>query len=123
MLQRYAVPLTFLFAFDGEAKAWAALACEISVASCGDSPEDARKMIKEAVEIHVSSMIELGKAGDLAQPASAEDLAEYFSGEGVVAERHVLLVTVETEPGPKATSFEFLPSAVVPYCYPPLLAA
>jgi predicted RNase H-like HicB family nuclease len=116
MVQKHALPLTFLLAYDEEAKAWASFACEISVASCGDSVDDAREMLKEAVEIHVSSMVETDHLADLSRPPEPDYLAEYFSGDGVVTEYHTLFVVVETEPGPRAALLEFVPSAVAPFC-------
>jgi predicted RNase H-like HicB family nuclease len=116
MLARHAYPLTFLFAYDEEAKAWAAYACEISVASCGESLDDAREMIRDAVETTVSYEVEEGDAGRLARPAEAEYIAEFYSGEGVVTEHCTLLVSVETEPGPRVTSLEFIPLEFAPFC-------
>ena len=114
MSAKCAVPLTVLYAQDGDA--WVVLACELSVVTQGDSVEQAREMLKEAVEVYVSAVVELGQISELARPVEPEYLAEYFAGEGVITEYHSLLMTVEAEPAPKVVALEFVPSAVAPFC-------
>ncbi len=114
MATKYALPLMVLFVQDDDA--WVALACEISVVSQGDSLDDARRMIEDAVGLWVSYEIEEGRGDRLSRPAEPGYLAEYFSGEGVITEYYTLLLSVETEPQVKVTSLEFLPSSVAPFC-------
>ena len=114
MVEKHAVPLTFLIVRDGEA--WVSVACEIYVGSQGSTVDEAREMLKEALEINVSSAVELGQAEDLGSPIPAEDLAELLEvpREQVVVEYHTMLLNVETEPGPHLVSMEFLRSPVTP---------
>jgi predicted RNase H-like HicB family nuclease len=116
MRKRYAIPLTFLFSREEEA--WPALACEIGVASQGDSVEDAREMLKEAVEVSVSSLVEIGKLHEIEHPASPELLASFLSApsEDQITEYHTLLITVESEPAPRVEEMEFVSTAVRPGC-------
>jgi len=114
MVQKREIPLTFMYVYDDEAEAWAALAKEIFVASCGDSLEDARYMIRDAVSLTATVQIEDGRDGPLGQPTEADYLKEYFSGEGVVTERETLLLTIETEPALKVTSVDFASGYIMP---------
>ncbi len=114
MVEKYAVPLTFLLVRDDDA--WVSIACEIYVGSQGPSADEARAMLKEALRISVSSAVELGQADDLGSPIPAEDLAELLDvpREHVVVEYHTMLLSVETEPQPHLISIEFFRSSVTP---------
>jgi predicted RNase H-like HicB family nuclease len=118
MLTKVALPLTFLFSYHEESRAWASVACEISVASCGDSIDEARDMLKDAVRIHVSSMVKLGHLADLADPESPESIAELLAvpPEHRAIEYHTAILRLRSEPGPRLTSLQFLPTAVKPVC-------
>jgi len=117
MVHKYAFPLTFLFVYSEEEPAgWLAQSCEISAASDGETLDEARQMIQDAVGLLVSYELEEGQVERLARPVSPEHLAEYYSGDDVVTEYYTLVATVETEPKPKVLSLEFLPSSVVPFC-------
>jgi predicted RNase H-like HicB family nuclease len=125
MVAKYAVPLTILFAYDGETKRWASLACEITVGSDGETLDEAREMTKDAVSLWASFEIEEGAGSDLARPASAELLGRFLEvpSECRRVEYDTLLLTVETEPKPKVLSAEFLPSMVKPVgCQLPVVA-
>lgn len=43
-----------------EPEGYVSLCPELDVASCGDTPEDALDMLKEAVELYIQSAQELG---------------------------------------------------------------
>ena len=116
MAERYAVPLTFIYAREDDA--WPALACEIAVGSQGDSVDHAREMLKEAVEVSVSSLVEIGKFAEIERPASPELLSSFLNAapEDLVIEYHTLLIAIESDPRPAVTSMEFVPTAVKPGC-------
>ena len=113
---RVAYPLTFLLKKEGDG--WASLACEVDVASCGDTLDEAREMLKEAVEVSVSSLVEIGKFAEIERPASPELLASFLNvaPEDLVIEYHTLLIAIESDPRPAVTSMEFVPTAVKPGC-------
>jgi hypothetical protein len=75
-------------------------------------------MLKDAVGLYVSYMIEQGRARSLARPVPAADLAELIAAprENLVTEHHILLITAELEPSPTVTSMEFVPSMLEPVC-------
>jgi predicted RNase H-like HicB family nuclease len=117
---RVAYPLTFLLKKEGDA--WASLACEVDVASCGDTLEEAREMLKEAVALYVTDMVETGELDKIARPVPKEGLVEFATdppGE-LHFEYHTLLVSLSTTP----PTLEFLPSMVRPTdCQPAVAAA
>jgi len=116
MTVKYALPLTFLFAREGQL--WASLACEISVASYGDSVGKAREMLKEAAEAWVSAEAEQGRGDDLSLPVEADYLAEFMDvpREDLVIEYHASIVSARTGRKPAVTLAEFTPCAVPPAC-------
>jgi predicted RNase H-like HicB family nuclease len=93
--ERVLYPFTFIF--KQEDSAWCALACEVNVASCGNTPDDAREGLKEAVELYLSYMIEHGRRDEIARPTPKEDLAEICQGDYVV-EYYAALVDITTQP-------------------------
>jgi predicted RNase H-like HicB family nuclease len=111
--ERIAYPLTFLLHPEGDQ--WAALACEVDVASCGDSLDEARGMLKEAVELYVSYLLEHGRRDDIARPVPAEALQEFVEDGDLppTVESHTLLVTLT----PKVR-MEFVPTGLAPSCRP-----
>ncbi len=123
MAEQYALPLTFLFIREG--KQWTGLACEIDVASCGDSLEEAREMAKDAVQAYVTVMVEEDRVDDLSRPVPAADLAEIFNmpPEDLVTEYHTLLFSVEGEQELRVAAMSFLRSMVAPTCCHPKVAA
>jgi len=118
--QRLAYPLTFLLKKEGDL--WASLACEVDVASCGDTREEAREMLKEAVALYVTDMVESGELDKVARPVPKEGLVEFATdppGEMHI-EYHTLLVSLSAVP----PQLEFLPSMVRPAdCQPAVAAA
>ena len=117
---RVAYPLTFLLKKEGDG--WASLACEVDVASCGDILDEAREMLKEAVALYVTDMVESGELDRIARPVPKEGLVEFATdppGE-LHLEYHTLLVSLSTAP----PTLEFLPSMVRPTdCQPAVAAA
>jgi len=118
-VQRMAFPFTFLFKCEGDQ--WAALACEVDVASCGDTLEEARENLKDAVEVYVFHMLDLGRAAETARPVSEEALREFATDSPgqVTAEYHTLLVSLGTV-GP---TLEFVRSMVAPTSCQSLVSA
>jgi predicted RNase H-like HicB family nuclease len=116
-VERIAYPLTFLFRQEGEE--WSSLACEIDVASCGGTLEEAREGLKEAVELYVSHMLEQGMRDRIGRPVPEEALREFMSeGEGPPrTEYHTLLVTLAAVP-----EMEFVPSEIAPVARRPAAA-
>ncbi len=118
--ERVAYPLTFLLKKEGEL--WASLACEVDVASCGDTREAAREGLEEAVALYVTDMVEAGELDKISRPVPKEGLVEFATdppGE-VHVEYHTLLVSLATAP----PMLEFLPSMVRPAdCQPAVAAA
>ena len=106
---RIVYPLTFVFKREG--RLWSALACEIDVASCGKNLAEAREGIKEAVELHLSYMLEHGLRDKIANPVPAEALREFMElGDAPpTIESHTLLVTLTSE-----IQMEFVPTALAP---------
>ncbi len=127
MATKYALPLTFVFAYDAaETQRWAALACEVDVASDGRDVDEARWMIQDAVGLWTTFEIEEGRGDRLSRPIPPEELVEFIGdapADRVVVEYYTLLLTVEAEPRPKVTALEFVRSSVTPFCYPPRVAA
>jgi predicted RNase H-like HicB family nuclease len=118
--ERVAYPLTFLLKKEGNV--WASLACELDVASCGDSLDEAREMLKEAVALYVTDLVESGELDKVARPIPKEALVEFATdppGE-LHVEYHTLLVYLKSVP----PTLEFLPSMVRPAdCQPAVAAA
>jgi predicted RNase H-like HicB family nuclease len=107
--ERLAYPLTFVFHMEGDQ--WAALACEVDVASCGSTLDEAREMIKEAVELYVSYLLEHDRREDIARPVPAEALQEFVDDGDTppTVESHTLLVTLTPE-----IQMEFIPTGLAP---------
>ena len=98
-VERVAFPLTFLLKREGDQ--WASLACEVDVASCGDSLESAREMLKDAVETYVVYMINGGHMQEVYRPVSEADISGFLTdppGEHT-EEAHILLVELRRAPG------------------------
>lgn len=118
--ERLAYPLTFLLKKEGNL--WASLACEVDVASCGDTCEEAREMLKEAVALYVTDLVESGELDKVARPVPKEGLTEFATeppGE-LHIEYHTLLVSL----GAESPVLEYVPSMVTPAdCRPAVAAA
>jgi predicted RNase H-like HicB family nuclease len=54
-------PITARIEWDGQTQTYASWSPELGVASCGDSPEEALEMLKEAIRGHLSVAREFGK--------------------------------------------------------------
>jgi len=90
--ERIAFPLTFLLKREGDQ--WASLACEVDVASCGDTLESARQALKDAIETYVVYMINEGRMDEVYRPLAESDIADFLTdppGE-YKEEAHILLV-------------------------------
>jgi len=109
--ERLAYPFTFLFRREG--KQWSALACEVDVASCGDTLEEAREGLKEAVELYISYMLENGLRDKVARPVPREDLAEFCSGKHEV-EYYAMIVDLVPRPAPHLLEMQFVRSELAP---------
>ncbi len=79
---RLVYPLTFVFKQEDDQ--WSALACEVDVASCGDTLDEAREGLKDAVELYLSYMLENGFRDKVARPVPQQDLVEFCAGERIV---------------------------------------
>jgi predicted RNase H-like HicB family nuclease len=111
--ERIVYPLTFVFKREG--RLWSALACEIDVASCGRNLAEAREGIKEAVELHLSYMLEHGLRDKIANPVPAEAMTEFCEGRGTVKfEYHTAIVDLEQKPEAPAVSMQFVRSELAP---------
>jgi predicted RNase H-like HicB family nuclease len=109
--ERVVYPFTFLLKRgDNE---WSALACEVDVASCGSSIDEAREGLKEAVELYLSYMIEHGLRDEVARSVPPKDLAEFCQGEHTV-EYHALIVDIVARPAVHLTRMEFVRSELAP---------
>jgi len=96
--ERVAFPLTFLLKREGDQ--WASLACELDVASCGDTLESARQALKDAVETYVVYMINEGRMDEVYRPVAESDIADFLTeppGEHK-EEAHILLVEFRQAP-------------------------
>lgn len=122
--ERIAFPLTFLFRQEGEQ--WVSLACEVDVASCGESRDEAREGLKDAVELYIAYLLEAGERAAISRPVPREAIAEFRSeaGDTFAVERHTLVVVLKpATPKPKLR-MEFIPTGVEPAaCDVPLAAA
>ena len=110
--ERLVYPLTFVFRQEGDQ--WSALACEVDVASCGDTLEQAREGLKDAVELYISYMLENGLRGKVARPVPATDLAELCGSRQVTVEYHVLGLDLISGPVPRPAQMEFVRSELTP---------
>ncbi len=107
--ERIAYPLTFLLRREGGQ--WSSLACEVDVASCGETLEEAREGLKEAVGLYISAMLEEGKRDSIARPVPQDALRE-FMAEGDEAPR-IEYYTLIVVPVPDM-EMEFVPSELAP---------
>lgn len=104
-VERVAYPFTFIFKReDGE---WSALACEVDVASCGSSVDEARDGLKEAVELYLAYMIENGLRDQVERRVPSADLAEFCQGEHQV-EHYALIVDIIQRPAIHPSAMEFV---------------
>jgi predicted RNase H-like HicB family nuclease len=109
--ERVVYPFTFVFKQeDGQ---WAALACEVDVASCGSTLEEARDGLKEAVGLYLAYMIEHGLRDQVARPVSREGLTEFCQGEHTV-EYHAAIVDIISRPVVRLSSTQFVRSELAP---------
>ncbi len=110
--ERVAFPFTFLLKREGDQ--WASLACEVDVASCGDTQEEALEGLKEAVELYVVSMLEEGRLSEIERRVPADALAEFFGDhpEEVIVEHRTLVVALVPPSQAAESSGEFLRSVV-----------
>jgi predicted RNase H-like HicB family nuclease len=109
--ERAVYPFTFVFKQEGEQ--WAALACEVDVASCGSTLDEAREGLQEAVELYVTYLLEHDLRDQVARPVPAEVLAEFCQG-GHRTEYHSLIVDIVTRPAAHLKRMEFVPSQLEP---------
>jgi predicted RNase H-like HicB family nuclease len=117
--ERVVYPFTFVFTQeDGE---WSALACEVDVASCGSSLDEARKGLEEAIELYLGYMIGHGLSSEIERPVPRDDLVELWQGNPTI-ERHALIVDIITYPVVQLSAMEFVRSALTPAdCRPALV--
>jgi predicted RNase H-like HicB family nuclease len=93
MAERIAFPLTFYLKQEGDQ--WAALSPEVAVSSCGDTLDEARQALKDAVETYVVYMIGTGRIAEIPRQLSQEQVLDFLTdppGRHEV-EEHVLLVS------------------------------
>jgi predicted RNase H-like HicB family nuclease len=109
--ERLVYPLTFVFKQEGDQ--WSALACEVDVASCGDTLDEAREGLKDAVELYVSYMLENGHREKVARPVPAGDLAAFCTGKHVV-EYHALILDLIARPVLRLSEVRFIRSELTP---------
>ena len=109
--ERALYPFTFIF--KQEDTEWCALACEVDVASCGSSLDEAREGLKEAVELYLSYMIEHGLRDEVARPVPQDALAELCQGKHIV-EYHAAIAEIITRPALRLITTEFLRSELTP---------
>jgi predicted RNase H-like HicB family nuclease len=97
MGERVAIPFTFLF--KRESELWTSLACEVDVASCGNTQEDARDALKEALELYVVDLLERGQPDLIPRPIPEEALQEFCNDpppdKPILVENHTMLVQFE----------------------------
>ena len=94
MAERIAFPLTFYLKQEGDQ--WAALSPEVAVSSCGDTLDEARQALKDAVETYVVYMIGAGRIAEIPRQLSQEQVLDFLTdppGRHEV-EEHVLLVSL-----------------------------
>ncbi len=104
-----AFPLTFYLKREGER--WSALSPEVTVASCGETLDDARQGLQDAIETYVLYMLSEGRLSAIARPMEQKDLGDFISdpvGECVI-EEHVLLAALGVEE-PNRPELSFVPS-------------
>jgi predicted RNase H-like HicB family nuclease len=111
---RVAFPFTFLF--KREDGVWAALACEVDVASCGDTLDEARKALKDAVELYVVTMLEEGGEDRISRPVPRAALAEFMGDDpqAVTVEHLTMIAQLAGVPLARVTGIEFVRSMVAP---------
>lgn len=112
--ERVAFPFTFLF--KCEDGIWTSLACEVDVASCGDTLDQARDALKEAVELYVVDMLERGRLDDISRPVPPDALVELAGDhpEDLKVEYLTMILHIRQEPSPSAADVEFVRSMVAP---------
>lgn len=110
--ERLVYPLTFLF--RQEHGQWSALACEVDVTSCGDSLDEAREGLEDAVELYVLYMLENGLRDKVARPVPTADLTEFCSGGDVEVEYHSLSLDLIPQPVLRLTEVAFVRSELTP---------
>ena len=122
MPERLAFPLTLLYKQEGDL--WAALACEVDVASCGDTLDEARAMLREAVELYLTEMVASGRRADIERPVPPEELAEFIGEDRENARIERVTAILWRESGERGYCAEFVPSLTTPvdYCVQVLAA-
>jgi predicted RNase H-like HicB family nuclease len=113
---RVAFPFTFLF--KCEDGVWSSLACEIDVASCGDTLDEAREALKDAVELYVTTVLEEGvlDIDRISRPVPRDALAEFMGDDpkAVTTEYLTMIAALTQVPLTPITGIEFLRSVVRP---------
>ena len=114
--ERLAYPLTFVFMQEGDQ--WSALACEVDVASCGETIDEAREGLKDAVELYISYMLENGLRHQVARPVPPQDWVEFCGKSQPTIEYHTLILDLLCAgPTPQLSEIAFVRSEVTPaYC-------
>jgi len=115
-VERLLFPLGFLLKREGAL--WASLCPELDVASCGQTLEEARQALKDAVETYVMYMLEEGRRDEISRPASQADIEEFLTdppGEHAY-ECQVLVVTIAGEPAAPTAEFFQPELCPVPIC-------
>jgi len=106
-VERLAIPFTFLFKRDGDA--WTALACEVDIAACGATQDEARTALKDALELYVIDMFERGQRHQISRPTPLDALREFALDpapeEPIKREDHTMLVSVYEVRRPPTVDF------------------
>jgi len=107
-IERLALPFTFLF--KRESAIWTALACEVDVASCGDTKDQARDALKDAVGLYVLDMFASSQQDHIERPISEGALQEFYTNpppeEPITVENQTMIVVMQ-RPDPV---IEFVPA-------------
>lgn len=104
--EKLVLPFTFLLKREGDI--WASLACEVDVASCGDTVDEAREALKDALELYVVPLLESGRLGEIRRPVSRDDLDAFRSdprAEDLVVECHAMIAELT----PRGPVVQFIP--------------
>jgi predicted RNase H-like HicB family nuclease len=115
----------FTFVSRREGSQWSSLACEVDVASCGDTLDAAREALKEAVGLYVAYMIGNGMRESVARQVPEAALQEFTAdraGGDLVVERLTMLVLLRQAPAPLEVATEFVPTELASMVCPGLTA-
>lgn len=111
-MERLVFPLGCLLKREGDQ--WASLCPELDVASCGQTLEEAKQALKDAVETYILFMLEEGLRDEIPRPVSQADIQEFLTdppGDHVY-ECQVLVVTIVE--GAAEPTVEFLEPELCP---------